>query len=394
MIEPLNACDGLGDAINRGIAADLPEDVPALRVFYLYLSDGCNLHCRHCWITPRMVKGQPMPGECLDFKLLKLAIHEAKPLGLTAAKLTGGEPTLHPDFRRIVDYLTEENLDFTMETNGTLINRELAVHLSKTRLSHIAVSLDSPNPGDHDRFRGLTGAFNLTVRGINNLVEAGFSPQIIMSVYKENLNQVEELIEFAVSIGAGSVKFNPVSPSGRGAELHQKGLSLNFDDIIELTHRIRGPLQDRYPIYLCNMIPPALLTIKELLRHGGSEGICGVWHILGILGTGDMALCGIGRNIPELCFGRLGKDSIREVWIRNPTLVKLRLDLKASLPGICGDCLHAGRCLTHCVAMNYEMTGQLVNVAPLCAQAIERGMFPATRRISWDFGGNIRDAIN
>jgi len=31
---------------------DLPEGIPALRSFYLYLSDSCNLRCRHCWITP------------------------------------------------------------------------------------------------------------------------------------------------------------------------------------------------------------------------------------------------------------------------------------------------------------------------------------------------------
>ena len=41
---------------------DLPEGVPPLRAFYLYMSTGCNLRCRHCWITPRFVRGEPDPG--------------------------------------------------------------------------------------------------------------------------------------------------------------------------------------------------------------------------------------------------------------------------------------------------------------------------------------------
>ena len=62
------------------VPPDMPPDVPALKVFYLYLSAGCNLHCRHCWITPTFVHGKPVPAECLDFDLLKSAVAEAKRL--------------------------------------------------------------------------------------------------------------------------------------------------------------------------------------------------------------------------------------------------------------------------------------------------------------------------
>ena len=72
------------------VPPDMPPDVPALKVFYLYLTAGCNLHCRHCWITPTFVQGKPVPAECLDLGRLKGAVAEGKPMGLSAAKLTGG----------------------------------------------------------------------------------------------------------------------------------------------------------------------------------------------------------------------------------------------------------------------------------------------------------------
>ena len=72
MTEPAETCDGLAES--AAPAADLPRDVPALKMFYLYLSAGCNLHCRHCWITPTFVQGQPVPGECLPFDLLAVVV--------------------------------------------------------------------------------------------------------------------------------------------------------------------------------------------------------------------------------------------------------------------------------------------------------------------------------
>ena len=385
-MKPADTCDGQDD-LPAVPVVDMPPDVPALKTFYLYLSAGCNLHCQHCWITPTFVRGKPVPGECLEFRLLQTAVEEARPLGLSAAKLTGGEPLLHPEFRGIVDYLTAVGLELSMETNATLIDRDLAVHLvQNTSLKRVAVSLDSPVEQDHDRFRGKLGAFREAVRGIGHLVAAGLHPQIIMSVYHGNVKQIDGVIELAMKLGASSVKFNPVTKSGRGVEMHRQGQGLDFGEHIALVRHIRGSLQDRYPIHLSAMVPPAMSTLKELLRYGGEGAGCHVRHILGILGTGEMALCGIGRSIPELCFGQLGQDSLREVWMTHPVLVQMRKDMKGPFPGVCGDCLHVGRCLTHCLAQNYEANGKLVSPSPLCAEAVRRGVFPATRRVSWSSG--------
>lgn len=382
MTIPDDACDGLGHEIETASSdLDLPPGIPALRMFYLYLSAGCNLNCRHCWITPTFVNGSPVPGECLDIELIKKAVFDAKPLGLAAVKLTGGEPTLHPEFIPVVEFLFEQGLSLTMESNGTLIDQDMARYLADgNKLSHVAVSLDSPDPAWHDQFRGKKGAFDATVHGIKNLVAAGFKPQIIMSVVRDNIDHIEGLVKLAIHLGASSVKFNPVTPSGRGAEIHKQGQGLAIDEVLELSHHIRGAIQDRHKIYLSMMLPPAMWTIRELLRFGGLGGACHVRNILGLLGTGEMALCGIGRNIPELCFGRLDKDNIRDVWISHPTLNQLRRDLEGPFPGLCGNCIHAGRCLTHCVAMNYEANGRLVSVSPICAAAEKSGVFPEERK--------------
>ena len=69
--------------------------IPEINTLYFYLTEGCNLACRHCWLAPK----HETPGNSypmLPVELFEMAISEAKPLGLTGVKLTGGEPLLHP----------------------------------------------------------------------------------------------------------------------------------------------------------------------------------------------------------------------------------------------------------------------------------------------------------
>ena len=54
------------DDVMPPTARDLPEGTPLLRSIYLYATTGCNLCCRHCWITPTFVNGEPSAGDCID----------------------------------------------------------------------------------------------------------------------------------------------------------------------------------------------------------------------------------------------------------------------------------------------------------------------------------------
>ena len=362
-------------------APGLPEGVPPLRAFYLYMTTGCNLRCRHCWITPVFANGEPSPGDCIDPDVLQEAVREAKPLGLQSVKLTGGEPLMHPQFRQIAEFLAAQGIRSDMETNGTHITPETARFLKeRTAVHFISVSLDSIDAARHDDFRGVAGAFEAAVAGIANLVSAGYRPQVIMSLHRDNLGEIDDMVDLATRLGADSVKFNPITNAGRGKRMHEQGKGLDYDQARALLRYVHGDLRLRSRIRLFIGAPPALLTVDDLLR-GRWRGQCNVGAIMGVLGTGHVALCGIGRNVPELCYGRLGKDHVGELWLSNPFLAELRAGLRGPFPGICGDCIHAGRCRTGCLAMNYMYAGRLFAPSPWCEEAAARGHFPPTRRI-------------
>jgi len=91
------------------------EQTRSLNTIYFYLTDGCNLRCRHCWIEPDF---SPTGQQCtfIPLETMKSIITQAKPMGLTTVKLTGGEPLLHPAIHDILDYLRMEGL---LGTGGT-----------------------------------------------------------------------------------------------------------------------------------------------------------------------------------------------------------------------------------------------------------------------------------
>ncbi|HTW92819.1 MAG TPA: radical SAM protein [bacterium] len=362
----------------------LPEGVPPLGAYYLYLSSSCNLRCRHCWITPGFTAdGRPDPGNVVDLNALREAVREGKTLGLCHAKLTGGEPMLHPRFLEIVDMLTEENIGMDMETNGTLLTAEAARHLrEKTKLAFISLSLDGRDAETHDAFRRVPGAFDAVLRGLGYLVNAGYKNcQVIMSVHHGNRDQIEDVVKLAASRGAASVKLNPVTMTGRGALMHEQGEGLGFDDYLALARWVSGDLRPKAPIPVILEMPPGMVSFRELWRTHGRAGDCGVLGVLGILGTGEIALCGIGQTHPEFVYGRLGENRIRDIWLSNPIILALRRELEAadSYPGICGECIFAKRCRTSCVADNYIHSGRLVSPNWLCAEAARRGAFPSGR---------------
>jgi len=212
----------------RTQALNLPEGVPPLRSLYVYASGDCNLACRHCWIVPTY-RPHRDGGRNVKLEHVNKAISEGKPLGLRSVKLTGGEPILHPRFRDLVTLIAEQELGIIIETNGTLIDGDLAAFLKGTpQVSFISVSLDGADAETHDALRGVPGSHQQAIEGIKALVEVGFQPQIICTLHRNNTGQVDEILRLAEALGCGSVKFNTIQEMGRGEQFAaEQGLAIS-----------------------------------------------------------------------------------------------------------------------------------------------------------------------
>jgi SynChlorMet cassette radical SAM/SPASM protein ScmF len=319
----------------------------------------------------------------LDLDLFKSIIEQAKPLGLTGVKLTGGEPLLHPEIKEILEYIKNEDLRLIVETNGVLCTPELAEKLVVCKDPFVSVSLDGANSETHEWVRGVTGCFEDALTGIRNLVDAGLKPQIIMSIMRKNKDQMESVVRLAERLGAGSVKFNILRPMARGEKMHESGKALPIEELVELGRWVENTLSSLTDLYLYYDHPMAFRPLGKMFGENGDGcGTCGILRILGVLANGSYALCGIGETVPALVFGHATTDSLMNIWNNTSVLLELREGIPQRLEGICGDCLMKELCLGSCVAQNYYRTEKLWASHWYCKDDFNKGLFPDTRIFS------------
>lgn len=352
-----------------------------LKSIYFYIAKGCNLKCRHCWIAPEYQCSEDNSLPVLDIEVMRSVIEQAKPLGLSGVKLTGGEPLTHPFFPEILQLIGSKGLDLSVETNGTLCTHSIAeqMKLSAKHIS-VSVSLDGSDAKTHEWVRGVPGSFKAAKEGIKNLVNVGINPQIIMSIMRRNKHQIGSLVILAEEVGASSVKFNPVLPTARGDAMHNSLETLSIDELVELGAWVENILSSNTSLSLYYSHP---LAFRPLSRMFGEKcngcGVCDILSILGVLSDGSYSLCGIGENVPDLVFGSAEQDSLVDIWQETMTLKELREGLPGKLEGVCGNCLMSSICKASCIAQNYYTYNSLWAPYWYCEEAFIKGLFPEAR---------------
>ncbi|OGR77154.1 MAG: hypothetical protein A2X32_07690 [Elusimicrobia bacterium GWC2_64_44] len=117
--------------------------------------------------------------------------------------LTGGEPTLHPDFFKLLAYFRRRlpGVPITLLSNGRRFgNRAFAEKFSAAARPpfSLAVALHGPTAGIHDGISGVRGSFAQTVRGFKNLLSLPGAPflEIRLVLHKKNVAALDRTLRF------------------------------------------------------------------------------------------------------------------------------------------------------------------------------------------------------
>jgi radical SAM protein with 4Fe4S-binding SPASM domain len=205
------------------------------------INEDCNLRCAHCFVSATRV-GKQMPlAEVVEKVIPRLA--ESRVRRVT---LTGGEPTLHPDFLDIVRAFRAAGMDVGICTNATTLDDAQIAALADLAV-HCNVSLDGFAAESHGKFRGDRASFVVTVDTVEKLGGAGILQGLLCT--PNTLAQNEEyaqLCAFARDNGARYVLLNPLGSMGRGVK-SQAALAkttLHMREIFELTAPFDAPDMD------------------------------------------------------------------------------------------------------------------------------------------------------
>ena len=360
--------------------ADTQTRQHSLQCLYFYLTEGCNLRCRHCWIAPKHQRNERTDC-CLPVEVLLDVAHQALPLGLTRIKLTGGEPFLHPGIDRILEAIRDMPVDLVVETNGVLCTEKITLLLARCRNTFVSLSLDGAFAETHDWVRRIDGSFEAAQVAIRRLSDAGVRTQVVFTLLRRNNREIPALVHLCETLRVESIKFNVLQPTARGEFLHEQGESLSVEETLRLGECVVHDMAAETNVRLLFDYPAAFHPLSRLFgEQACNPGNCNILGILGVLSTSVYALCGIGENVPDLVLGHVSEQRLAEVWADSHVLKELRRGLPHRLQGICKSCLMVERCLGSCIAQNYYSKRSLWAPYWFCEKADSMGLFPESRR--------------
>jgi GTP 3',8-cyclase len=166
------------------------------------LTDKCNLRCTYC-MPAEGLDWLPSPDLLTDDEVVRLVGLAVTELGITAVRLTGGEPLLRRGLVDIVSRLAElePRPKLAVTTNGIGLAR-LAGDLAAAGLDRVNVSLDTLRP---DRFREMTRRDRLddVLAGLEAAAAAGLVPVKVNAVLMRGANDDEalDLLDFCLERG-------------------------------------------------------------------------------------------------------------------------------------------------------------------------------------------------
>lgn len=328
------------------------------------ITGRCNMKCQHCRAGSQPNKDMPIEQ---IVKIIRFA-RQFSP-NYKEVIISGGEPLMHRHFAEVLKQVRENGCDFiTLTTNGSLLANEhltLIRDLSFQRVV-LSVSLDSLNPGEHDKFRVHKGAFRKAVAALRLVAESNL-PNVIVSMRSTiqafQIKEMESMVAFAKNIGCKRISFSAIHPAGKAIER---------EDFWMTREQKRAFLKEVYRLKA--VFPDLNVTtndpLKCLLRGqndlGEKEELvfdgCGAAVItFNVNSDGTMTPCAL-LNIPMMNVFPLTIEEMATLYRESPIVKDM---LAMNLKGKCGTCSKKYQC-GGCRARALVQNGDYLQEDPHC----------------------------
>ncbi len=219
----------------------MPLDSYGRDIHYLRISltDKCNMRCVYCMSEDMVFRPN---DELLTTAEIRRLVQIFAHLGVDKIRLTGGEPTVHPDLVTIVRDIRAAGITrISMTTNGLRL-AELAAPLKEAGLERVNVSVDTLDP---DRFHHVTrwGHLDKVLAGVYAAEAAGLTPIKINAVIARGFNEqdIADLARLTLR-HPWQVRFIEMMPFGDVAKFAQNA-TVSQAEIMQAIETEVGPLQ-------------------------------------------------------------------------------------------------------------------------------------------------------
>lgn len=334
----------------------LPHDV------YIILTSKCNLRCIHCYGN----YGVSIPKDELSGDEWCKVIKDLSDNNVFYVNISGGEPTCHEDFDKIVDCLIENEMHYVLTTNGLFGESTLKKIIeSKNYLLGIKISLDGPDFESHGYIRrNIKGdiskiTFDKTIDTIKKLKENNIGFNIGTCLHSENIEKINEMQELIFELKPVSWYISTISSSGRADE-NQAIFVSESDKPKKFWSNLKKDCSKKN-------IPVVYVDMPNLIKSEDNKDVyfqcpAARWFCE-INSDGLVTPCPLARtSIPKeiLKFDKITSRSIKDIW----SSYQFNTFRKWQHSG-CDGCLASGKC-DRCVPQSIQWFNDPLLPPPYC----------------------------
>ena len=171
----------------------------------------CNLKCKHCYSISGDVD---FPGELSTSEVFTV-MDDLKSFRVPVLILSGGEPLLRPDIFEVSRRAKQLGFYVGLSTNGALIDDHNIEAIAGVGYDYLGISIDGIGT-THDRFRGVPGCFDASMRGIGLARSHGLKVGLRFTMTIDNAAELPAVLDLADGEGVPKFYLSHLVYAGRG----------------------------------------------------------------------------------------------------------------------------------------------------------------------------------
>ncbi len=198
----------------------------------LKITYKCRMKCDFCCEPNRN-------GKTPKFEELKPILQRLSDWGTRRICVTGGEPMLHPELRKILDLIKKLNMSSVLVTGDPEYVLKKINEIKS--LDQIRFSIHGFNEM-HDRIIGKNNCFDLAEKAIKKLITKNVNVAVTTVVTNKNLKEIEKIAVWAKNLGVRDYFLFGVMKSGKGNDFINKTGKIESKELLN----IKDNLEKKY----------------------------------------------------------------------------------------------------------------------------------------------------
>ena len=330
------------------------------------MTQACDLACRHCRAS---ALAHRHPGELTTAEGYRL-LRQIAALQPAVLVITGGDPLLRPDLFELAAYAAGLGLDVALTPSGTPNLNEAALErIQAAGVNRIAISLDGATAESHDRFRGVSGSFAITLAAARTAGRIGLPIQVNTTATRSNRAELPALRDLLETLNIAMWSVFCVVPVGR-ARAEEMLDAAETEDLFALLYATAA--RGRFLVRTTEA-PHYRRFLRQRQAETHATGPAFRWSRRNApRGIGDGAglvfISHLGEVFPSgflpLSAGNVRQQDLGDIYRQSPLFAAIRD--RDRLRGKCGDCEFRRIC-GGSRARAYAMTGDYLASDPACA---------------------------